>query len=122
MKKLSLAAIIVTVSISLIGCTNSGVANNGNGNNTESSIQDSSESSKQNNNVNNTGDISLDKAKEIALSHAGLSSDQVTFVQANKDFDDGIQKYDIEFYCNGKEYDYEINAYNGQIIQYDYDM
>ena len=65
MKKLSLAAIIVTVSISLIGCTNSGVANNGNGNNTESSIQDSSESSKQNNNVNNTGDISLDKAKEI---------------------------------------------------------
>lgn len=54
MKKLSLAAIIVTVSISLIGCTNSGVANNGNGNNTESSIQ--------NNNVNNTGDISLDKA------------------------------------------------------------
>ena len=122
MKKLSLAAIIVTVSISLIGCTNSGVANNGNGNNTESSIQDSSESSKQNNNVNNTGDISLDKAKEIALSHAGLSSDQVTFVQANKDFDDGIQKYDIEFYCNGKEYDYEINAANGEIIQYDYDM
>ena len=122
MKKLSLAAIIVTVSISLIGCTNSGVANNGNGNNTESSIQDSSESSKQNNNVNNTGDISLDKAKEIALSHAGLSSDQVTFVQANKDFDDGIQKYDIEFYCNGKEYDYEINASNGEIIQYDYDM
>ena len=121
MKKLSLAAIIVTVSISLIGCTNSGVANNGNGNNTESSIQDSSESSKQNNNVNNTGDISLDKAKEIALSHAGLSSDQVTFVQANKDFDDGIQKYDIEFYCNGKEYDYEINASNGQIIKYDYD-
>ena len=43
MKKLSLAAIIVTVSISLIGCTNSGVANNGNKNNTESSIQDSSE-------------------------------------------------------------------------------
>ena len=138
MKKLSLAAIIVTVSISLIGCTNSGVASNGNENNTESSTQNSNESNVQNssesitqnnnvnnaenNNINNTGDISLDKAKEIALSHAGLSSDQVTFVQANKDFDDGIQKYDIEFYCNGKEYDYEINASNGEIIQYDYDM
>ena len=130
MKKLSLAAIILTVSISLVGCTNSGVASNGNENNTESStqnsnesnVQNSSESNTQNNNVNNTGDISLDKAKEIALSHAGLSSDQVTFVQANKDFDDGIQKYDIEFYCNGKEYDYEINASNGEIIQYDYDM
>ena len=129
MKKLSLAAIIVTVSISLIGCTNSGIASNGNKNNTESSIQNSNESNvqnsnesnTQNNNINNTGDISLDKAKEIALSHAGLGSDQVTFVQANKDFDDGIQKYDIEFYCNGKEYDYEINASNGQIIKYDYD-
>ena len=138
MKKLSLAAIILTVSISLVGCTNSGVASNGNENNTESSTQNSNESNVQNssesitqnnnvnnaenNNINNTGDISLDKAKEIALSHAGLSSDQVTFVQANKDFDDGIQKYDIEFYCNGKEYDYEINASNGEIIQYDYDM
>ena len=146
MKKLSLAAIILTVSISLVGCTNSGVASNGNENNTESSTQNSNESNvqnssesstenntvnnpqnnnvnnAQNNIVNNTGNISLDKAKEIALAHAGLSADQVTFVQANMDFDDGIKKYDIEFYCNGQEYDYEINASNGQIIQFDYDM
>ena len=122
MKKLSLAAIIVTVSISLVACTNSGTASNGNQNNTESGTQNSNESNAENNTVNNTGEISLDKAKEIALSHAGLSADQVTFVQANMDFDDGIKKYDIEFYCNGKEYDYEINASNGQIIQYDYDM
>ena len=114
MKKLSLAVIIITVRISLAGCTNSGRASNGNENNTESTTK--------NNNENNTGDISLDKAKEIALSHAGLSNDQVTFVQAKKDFDDGIQKYEIEFYCNGKEYDYEINASNGQIIQYDHDI
>ena len=154
MKKLSLAAIIVTVSISLAGCTNSETASNGNKTNTESTTQNStesnvqnrSESSTENNNVNNaqnntvnnpqdnntnnaqnnivnnTGNISLDKAKEIALSHAGLSADQVTFVQANMDFDDGIQKYDIKFYCNGQEYDYEINSSNGQIIQFDYDM
>ena len=154
MKKLSLAAIIVTVSISLAGCTNSETASNGNKtntesttqNSTESNVQNSSESSTENNNVNNaqnntvnnpqdnntnnaqnnivnnTGNISLDKAKEIALSHAGLSAEQVTFVQANMDFDDGIQKYDIKFYCNGQEYDYEINSSNGQIIQFDYDM
>ena len=138
MKKLSLAAIIVTVSISLAGCTNSETASNGNKTNTESTTQNSTESNvqnssvnnpqdnntnnAQNNIVNNTGNISLDKAKEIALSHAGLSADQVTFVQANMDFDDGIQKYDIKFYCNGQEYDYEINSSNGQIIQFDYDM
>ena len=154
MKKLSLAAIIVTVSISLAGCTNSETASNGNKtntestkqNSTESNVQNSSESSTENNNVNNaqnntvnnpqdnntnnaqnnivnnTGNISLDKAKEIALSHAGLSADQVTFVKVNMDFDDGIQKYDIKFYCNGQEYDYEINSSNGQIVQFDYDM
>lgn len=154
MKKLSLAAIIVTVSISLAGCTNSETASNGNKTNTESTTQNStesnvqnrSESSTENNNVNNaqnntvnnpqdnntnnaqnnivnnTGNISLDKAKEIALSHAGLSADQVTFVKVNMDFDDGIQKYDIKFYCNGQEYDYEINSSNGQIVQFDYDM
>ena len=154
MKKLSLAAIIVTVSISLAGCTNSETASNGNKTNTESTTQNStesnvqnrSESSTENNNVNNaqnntvnnpqdnntnnaqnnivnnTGNISLDKAKEIALSHAGLSADQVTFVQANMDFDDGIQKYDIKSFRNAHEYDYEINSSNGQIIQFDYDM
>ena len=50
MKKLSLAAIILTVSISLIGCANSGVASNGNENNTESSTQNNNESNVQNNN------------------------------------------------------------------------
>ena len=110
-------------------------------NNNQNSTQNSSQSNTQNNsvddgqknttnnapnntqsNANNTGDISLDEAKQIALSHAGLNSNQVTFGQAKKDFDEGIQKYEIEFYCNGKEYDYEINATNGQIIKYDYDM
>ena len=145
MKKLSLAAIIVTVSINLAGCTNSETASNGNKtntesttqNSTESNVQNSSESSTENNNVNNaqdnntnnaqnnivnnTGNISLDKAKEIALSHAGLSADQVTFVQANMDFDDGIQKYEIEFYYNYREYSYEIDANTGNILSYEQD-
>ena len=145
MKKLSLAAIIVTVSISLSGCTNSGTVSNGNENNiesttqnsTESNVQNSSESSTENNNVNtsqdnntnnaqnnivnNTGNISLDKAKEIALSHAGLSADQVTFVKVKMDFDDGIQKYEIEFYYNYREYSYEIDANTGNILSYEQD-
>lgn len=145
MKKLSLAAIIVTVSISLAGCTNSETASNGNKtntesttqNSTESNVQNSSESSTENNTVNNpqdnntnnaqnnivnnTGNISLDKAKEIALSHAGLSADQVTFVKVNMDFDDGIQKYEIEFYYNYREYSYEIDANTGNILSYEQD-
>lgn len=82
----------------------------------------SSTSATQNSTQSNTSNISVEKAKEIALSHAGLSSSQVTFVQAKSEYDHGIQKYEIEFYCNGTEYDYEINAANGQILSYDYDM
>ena len=138
MKKLSLAAIIVTVSISLAGCTNSETASNGNKtntesttqNSTESNVQNSSESSTENNNVNNAqnnsvnnpqGNISLDKAKEIALSHAGLASNQVTFQRIELDFDNGIQKYEIEFYYNYREYSYEIDANTGNILSYEQD-
>ena len=121
MKKLSLAAIIVTVSISLVACTNSGTASNGNQNNTESGTQNSNESNAENNTVNNTGEISLDKAKEIALSHAGLASNQVTFQRTELDFDDGIQKYEIEFYYNYREYSYEIDANTGNILSYEQD-
>lgn len=61
------------------------------------------------------------KAKEIALDHAGLSSSQVTFVRAKLDWDDGRAEYEVEFYTNGKEYDYEIDAVTGDIRSYDYD-
>ncbi|MBM6830372.1 PepSY domain-containing protein [Anaerotignum lactatifermentans] len=66
--------------------------------------------------------ITEEKAKEIALSHAGLSSENVTFVRAKLDRDDGRWEYEVEFYsADGKEYDYEINASTGEILSYDYD-
>ena len=74
----------------------------------------------QNNSSKNT--ISVDDAKNKALAHAGLSSNQVNFVKAKMDWDDGRQVYEVEFYTNDyKEYDYEIDAYTGEIISYDYD-
>ena len=66
--------------------------------------------------------ITLSKAKSIALSDAGLKSNQVTFVQAELENDHGVWQYDIEFYtANGKEYDYEIDALTGSILHWDYD-
>lgn len=61
-------------------------------------------------------------AKEIALSHAGLSSDEATFVKTKFERDDGRLKYEVEFYSSDyKEYDYEIDAETGEIISYDQD-
>lgn len=68
-------------------------------------------------------EISVNEAKEIALKHANLTSDKVTFTKAQLDVDDddGVRKYEIEFTYNNKEYDYEINASTGAIISVDID-
>ena len=77
-------------------------------------------------NTNQTaGEITVEEAKTIALNHAGLTADAVTFVKAKQDYDDGRLVYEIEFVTtsgNGYlEYDYEIDAATGNILSYDYD-
>ena len=62
------------------------------------------------------------KAKNIALAHAGLSELQVTFINARLDRDDGYAVYAVEFYSGNVEYDYEIDAVNGTIFEYDRDI
>jgi len=65
------------------------------------------------------GDIGEDKAKEIALSHAGVASENITFSKSEKERDDNRLIYDIEFYSkDSKEYDYEIDAATGEILSY----
>ncbi len=61
--------------------------------------------------------IGEEKAKEIALSDAGVSKADATYLHAHLDRDDRVIDYDVEFYSGGKEYDYEINAYTGAIIE-----
>ena len=66
--------------------------------------------------------VTEEQARETALSHAGFTADQVTFVRSELDRDDGRLMYDVEFYTSDyKEYDYEIDAATGEILSYDYD-
>ncbi len=62
------------------------------------------------------------KAKEIAFGHAGVAENQVSLVKAKLDYDDGIQKYEIEFYAGNYEYDYEINAADGSILKHEKEL
>ena len=112
MKKLSLLVIIAALSISLVSCTNSGGVSNSNNDSSNNSSVHSQASNK----------ITIDEAKEIALEHAGLTKDKVTFLATESEIDNGTEKYDIEFYYNDKEYDYEISAIDGKIIKYDNDI
>ncbi len=63
--------------------------------------------------------IGLEKAKSIALKNAGLTAGKVTFTKAKQEKDDGIVKYDIEFRSGNTEYDYEIHAVSGKILDFD---
>ena len=91
-----------------------------------SSTNSNNESNVNNSNTNasdnNTNAISEVKAKEIALNHAQLSENDVTFIKSNIDYDDGMNAYDVEFYHNFQEYDYKIDANSGAIIEFDNDV
>ena len=71
--------------------------------------------------TSSTADIGEAKAKSVALSHAGISESSTSYIYAKKDWDDGRWVYDVEFWADGKEYDYEILASDGTILSYDYD-
>ncbi len=58
--------------------------------------------------------ISADRAKQIALSHAGVGG--ANFTKVELDTDDGVQVYEIEFKVGNVEYEYDINAISGAII------
>ena len=77
----------------------------------------------KNNNAKNTTNnayIGVEKAKAIALKDAGVSN--VTFVKAKLDTEDGVKVYDVEFYKGNVEYDYEIDAKTGKILEKDTDI
>ena len=74
-------------------------------------------------NASDSGMIGEEKAKEIALNHAGLTEDQTQRLLVKRDYDDGRSIYEVEFYGEGRdEYDYEIDAATGEIVAFDSDL
>ena len=79
----------------------------------------SSGSSSGNSDNSNNSYIGIEKAKSIALKNAGLSASSVKFTKAKMDRDDGRVVYEIEFFSGSKEYEYEIGAISGKILEKD---
>ena len=133
MKKIIISTLILSTCLGFVSCSNTVGLNNSYESSTTTSLNNSSENTNSNTiNTNNIpystnqnlptqNTISSDEAKQIALQHANLLDNQVTFIKVSQDYDDGINKYEIEFYYNNTEYDYEINAYSGEILKFDYD-
>ncbi|MBQ3076412.1 MAG: PepSY domain-containing protein [Clostridia bacterium] len=65
--------------------------------------------------------IGEDRAKAIALDHAGLAADDVSALVCRLDRDDGRMVYEISFRQGHWEYEYEIDALTGAIRECDRD-
>lgn len=64
-------------------------------------------------------ELTREQAIEIALKDAGFTADGVSRLKAEKDYDDGVWEYEIEFKKDGMEYEYDIRISDGKIIQRD---
>lgn len=66
--------------------------------------------------------IGKNKAREIAIQHAGMKEGEYTITQLKLHRDNRSIVYEVEFFTNDKEYDYDIDAITGDIVSYDYDI
>ena len=71
--------------------------------------------------ASSSAEVTKEQAIEIALVHAGLHADEVQGLQAKRDRDNGVMTYEIEFRRGRVEYEYEIHAENGKILDWDMD-
>ena len=70
-----------------------------------------------------SGEITKEQAKELALKDAGFSEAEVFITKCKKDFDDGIEKFEIEFSTgDGREFEYGLRVSDGAILEKNMDF
>lgn len=67
----------------------------------------------------NNDTITKEKAVQIALDHAGVSKSEVDFDDIELGHDDGKKVFEIEFDSNTHEYEYDIDAHSGNILDHE---
>lgn len=67
------------------------------------------------------GYIGAETARQTALDHAGVTEDQLDYLEADYDYEDGRMVYEVEFAVGGVEYEYDIDAATGDILKYERD-
>lgn len=65
------------------------------------------------------GYISEAKAKVVALNHAGVTATQIKDYDIERDRENGIIVYEVDFDAEGYEYSYTINATSGKVVHYE---
>ncbi len=63
--------------------------------------------------------IGSERAQEIALEHAGLTAADIVGLRVEMDYERGVMVYEVDFYADTYEYDYDINAETGEVVKND---
>lgn len=66
--------------------------------------------------------VGSDVAKASALERAGLDEQAVTRLTCQIDNDDGLMVYEVEFVCDGWEYEINVNARTGEVVKFDKEL
>lgn len=136
-KIITMIGIMTLGGMLMTGCAgqnNSSVQNNGTVNSqtdatedTTNTVNNTTNTNTANTNTNqtgnnqNSGQISAEEAKKIALDHAGVKESDVTSIQTKQDIDDGNSIYEVEFYTADKKYDYDIKMDDGTVLKVDFE-
>lgn len=62
--------------------------------------------------------IGEEAAKNAAFAHAGVSADSAVLTQCKLDQENGVLVYEVDFKCDGYEYEYDINAATGAVAKH----
>lgn len=73
------------------------------------------------NEVGHPSEITREDAQKIALDHAGVTADVVNRLHTEYDRD-RISHYEVSFHYNGYEYDYDIHAETGDILDFEREL
>lgn len=61
--------------------------------------------------------ITAEEAEAIALADAGFTADRLTRIRTEYELDNGVPEYDVKFWIDDREYEYEIHAETGTILR-----
>lgn len=67
------------------------------------------------------GMLTREEARDIALTHAGLTTGQISRLKTEYDPEDGHPRWEVEFHQGQWEYHYEIDARTGEILKQERD-
>lgn len=65
------------------------------------------------------GQITGDRAKQIALEYAGVAEKDAQYLEVSFDYDDGRAEYEIEWHVGRTEYSCDVDAVTGEVLSFE---